>query len=104
MASGSKGAKRPRDPAQLAKPIVDIATGEVEDGPKDREVSALARKGGLKGGKARAAALTPEQRSEIARAAASATSIASLCGSHPRRARLGLIEAPIRRRTGANLR
>jgi hypothetical protein len=31
MPSGPKGAKRPRDPAQLAKLIVDIATGEVED-------------------------------------------------------------------------
>jgi hypothetical protein len=32
----------------------------------------LGRRGGLKGGKARAKALTPEQRAEIARAAASA--------------------------------
>jgi hypothetical protein len=31
MSQGFKGAKRPRDPAQLAKLIVDIATGEVED-------------------------------------------------------------------------
>ena len=62
--------KRPRDPAQLAKLIVDIATGQVRDGPEEPEVSALARKGGLKGGKARAAALTSEQRSEIARTAA----------------------------------
>jgi hypothetical protein len=68
----TKRPKRPRDPAQLAKLMIDIASGEVEDGPKDREMSALAREGGLKGGKARAAALTPEQRSEIARAAASA--------------------------------
>ena len=47
--------KRSRDPAQLAKLIVDIATGEVEDrGPestKDHAAVTLGRKGGLKGGK-----------------------------------------------------
>jgi hypothetical protein len=64
--------KRPRDPAQLAKLIVDIATGEVEDTKRDPEIAALARKGGLKGGAARAKVLTPEQRSEIARLAAAA--------------------------------
>ena len=61
--------KRPRDPAQLAKMVVDIATGEVED----RQGTTPNRaKGGRKGGPAGAAALTPEQRSEIARAAAAA--------------------------------
>jgi hypothetical protein len=65
-------AKRPRDPNQLAKTIVGIATGEITDEPAEPQVSALARKGGLKGGKARAAALRPDQRSEIARAAAAA--------------------------------
>ena len=63
--------KRPRDPAQLAKLIVDIATGEVEKHePSPKEIRAY--KGGSKGGPARAHALTPDQRSEIARAAASA--------------------------------
>jgi hypothetical protein len=45
--------KRPRDPAQLAKLIVDIATGEVEDREltpeeqgKDPAAAALGRKGG----------------------------------------------------------
>jgi len=71
MTADFKGPKRPRDPAQLAKLIVDIATGEVEDRePSAKEVRA--RKGGLKGGPARARALTPEQRSEIARTAAAA--------------------------------
>lgn len=61
--------KRPADANQLAKSIVDIATGlEKEDGPKAEGQ----RKGGLKGGRARAATLTPEQRSEIARLAAEA--------------------------------
>lgn len=59
--------KRPRDPNQLAKLIVDIATGEVEDTPvddgKDPAAVALGRKGGLKGGKARAESMTPKERS-----------------------------------------
>jgi hypothetical protein len=68
--------KRPRDPAQLAKLIVDIATGEVEDREptpeeqgKDPAAVALGRKGGLKGGKARATNMTPEQRSAAAKKA-----------------------------------
>jgi hypothetical protein len=68
--------RRPRDPNQLAKLVTDIATGEVEDEHpdtgKDPAAVALGRKGGLKGGKARAAKLTPEQRSEAAKAAARA--------------------------------
>ncbi len=67
-------AKRPRDPNQLAKAILDIATGEVEDtvSPKKRAISVRGRSGGLKGGKARAELLTPEQRQDIARVAAQA--------------------------------
>jgi hypothetical protein len=65
---------RPRDPNQLGKLIVDIATGEVEDTAADDGKNAaaveLGRKGGLKGGKARAESMTPEQRSEAARKAA----------------------------------
>jgi hypothetical protein len=68
--------KRPRDPNQLAKLIVDIATGEADDAPdddgKDPAAVELGRKGGLKGGKARAERMTPEQRSEAARRAATA--------------------------------
>jgi hypothetical protein len=68
--------KRPRDPNQLAKLVVDIATGEVDDTPdesgKDPAAVALGRKGGLKGGKARAERMTPEQRSEAAKRAAEA--------------------------------
>jgi hypothetical protein len=66
--------KRPRDPNQLAKLILDIATGEeVDQNPdegKDPAAIARGRKGGNKGGKARAKALTPEERSEIAKKAA----------------------------------
>ena len=68
--------KRPHDPNQLGKLIVDIATGEVEDTAeddgKDPAAVALGRKGGLKGGKARAASMTPEERSEAAKRAARA--------------------------------
>jgi len=60
--------KRPRDANQLAKLIVDVATGEVDDTlPKK---AAGQRKGGLKGGRARAAKLTTEERSAIAKKAA----------------------------------
>ena len=63
--------KRPRDANQLAKFIVDVATGDA-DAETPLEKSAAQRKGGLKGGAARAASLTPEQRAEIARTAADA--------------------------------
>ncbi len=74
MLSMSKTPKRPRDANQLAKSIVDLATGEVEEETRDEgkgpSAVALGRIGGKKGGKARAEKLTPEQRSEIARLAA----------------------------------
>jgi hypothetical protein len=65
--------KRPRDTNQLAKFIVDLATGEIEektDDGKNPAAVALGRLGGLKGGKARKKSLTKEQRAEIARKAA----------------------------------
>ena len=65
-----------KDLNQLAKFIVDQATGEVpkeEPQPeKNPAAVALGRLGGQKGGKARAEKLTPEQRAGIARAAAAA--------------------------------
>ena len=64
-----KHPKRPRDLNQWAKRMVDIATGEVEE-TKSTPKTIRARKGGAKGGPARKRALTPEQRSEIARLAA----------------------------------
>jgi hypothetical protein len=68
--------KRPLDPNALGKQLVAEATGEGEpfnpDEGKDPAAVALGRKGGLKGGKARAAKMTPEQRSESARKAAAA--------------------------------
>jgi hypothetical protein len=49
-----------------------IVTGEVEEKTPASEGKEYARKGGLKGGKARARALTPKQRPEIAQLAAAA--------------------------------
>ena len=65
--------KRPRDPIQLAKLIGDIATGQLQDSvPDNRDPAAvsLGRRGGLKGGKARAAKLSPAKRKAIAKKAA----------------------------------
>jgi hypothetical protein len=64
-----KRLKRPRDPIQLGKLIVDIATGQVEDRATEPETSPAARIA-KKGGKARAAKLTAKRRQEIARQAA----------------------------------
>jgi len=59
--------KRPRDPNQLAKMIVDIATGDVSELPAK---NAAAQDRGRSGGQARSAKIGPERRSEIARDAA----------------------------------
>lgn len=64
------------DQSQLAKRILDEATGEEPKTPaptaphKNKAAVALGKIGGKRGGAARAASLTPEQRSEIARKAA----------------------------------
>jgi hypothetical protein len=64
---GPRGEKRPADANQLAKLIVDIASGERDnDTPKDPAAVALGRKGGQK----RASVVSPERRREIARQAA----------------------------------
>lgn len=59
-----KHPKRPRDPNQLAKLIVDIATGEEAEQPPPAI--------GSKGGEARAKKLSPKERSKIAKKAAAA--------------------------------
>lgn len=69
--------KLPKDANQRAKSIVDIATGEKDEETMSADLlskamSILGRKGGLKGGKARAKSLTKKQRSEIAKKAAAA--------------------------------
>lgn len=72
----NRSSKPPRDVNSLAKFIVDVATGQAElpktDDGKDPAAVALGRKGGLKGGKARAASMTTKRRSEVAKKAAAA--------------------------------
>ena len=77
MPNRSGKPKRPRDVNELAHVIGRIATGEQsDDAPaedtRDPAAVELGRRGGLKGGKARAAKMTPEQRSEAAKRAADA--------------------------------
>ncbi len=69
MARGPKGEKRPADVIGAAIMVGRIATGEIEE-PTGKAPNRA--KGGRKGAKARARVLTPQERSEIARAAASA--------------------------------
>jgi hypothetical protein len=69
-------AKKHKDVNQIAKSIVDIATGESknetpkQDDGKNAAAVQLGRLGGLKGGSARAKSLTAERRAEIAKKAA----------------------------------
>ena len=71
MPKGPKGEKRPADVIGNAVKVMRIATGEEEedtktDDGKDKAAVSLGRKGG----KARAAKMSPKQRAEIARKAA----------------------------------
>ena len=72
MPKSPRGEKRPRDPNQLAKLMVDlVATGEASE-TEETTFAKRASKAGAKGGPARAKALTPTERSEIASIAAQA--------------------------------
>jgi hypothetical protein len=68
-----KRSSKSKDVNQLASVIVQVATNgqapRTADG-KNAFAVALGRRGGLKGGRARAASLTAERRSEIAASAA----------------------------------
>ncbi len=69
----AKRSSKPRDLNSMAAAIVAQSVSDDVPDPDDGKnphAVALGRAGGLKGGKARAAKLTPEQRSEIARKAA----------------------------------
>lgn len=59
-----------KDFTQVALDVVRRATGETTTAPTTGKKTESGRKGGLKGGASRAAALTPEQRSAIAKKAA----------------------------------
>lgn len=69
MPTGPKGQKRPADVIGNAVKVMRIATGEEQE---DVGLVPQRARGGRKGGKARAATLTPQERSDIARAAAAA--------------------------------
>ena len=64
MPRGPKGEKRPADVIGAAVMVGRIATGEIEDTKPENESAAakLGRRGGQKGGKARAAKMTPGER------------------------------------------
>jgi hypothetical protein len=72
-----KRSSKDHDFATIARSVVEKAIGEKLDGSplepeKNAAAVALGKLGGVKGGKARAAKLTPAQRSKIARKAAKA--------------------------------
>ena len=71
-----KRSSKKEDEAQAAARIMETIAERSEREPVPPEVSAVAaalgRRGGLKGGPARAAALTPKKRAEIAKKAAAA--------------------------------
>ena len=67
--------KPPADENRAAKSVIDQIDQLTSDQPeqvKNPAAQALGRLGGLKGGKARAASMTPEQRKEVAKKAAAA--------------------------------
>jgi hypothetical protein len=67
-----RSSRPPADPNTAAASILAKITGEEPKREKNPAAAALGRLGGLKGGKARAALMTPEERKESARKAAEA--------------------------------
>ena len=70
MPKGPKGQKRPADVISNAIRVARIATGEESEFPADDGKDKAAQSLGQRGGKARAEALSPKRRAEIARKAA----------------------------------
>jgi hypothetical protein len=71
MPKGPKGQKRPADVIGNAVKVMRIATGEEQDDfPAGDGKDKAAQSMGKRGGKARAEALSPKRRAEIARKAA----------------------------------
>lgn len=70
MPTGPKGEKRPADVNARAVMIARIATGEIDDAEPDDGKDPAAKALGKKGGAARAKAMSPERRAEIAKQAA----------------------------------
>jgi hypothetical protein len=71
---GPQGQKRPADVIGNAVHVMRIATGEIKETLKEKDPAAVAlgKRGGQKGGKARAKALSKRKRTAIARKAAHA--------------------------------
>jgi hypothetical protein len=69
MPKGPRGEKRPADVVGCAVMVAKIATGEIEEETNEPPGH---RKSGRAGGRARAKALTPQKRREIATKAAAA--------------------------------
>jgi hypothetical protein len=70
MPRGPRGEKRPADVIGNAAKVMRIATGEETEELETDRVKSAAAELGSRGGKARAAKMTPEKRAEIARQAA----------------------------------
>jgi hypothetical protein len=70
MPTGPKGQKRPADVVSNAVHVMKVLTGEADDGAPDDGKDKAAQALGRKGGQARAKAISPERRAEIAKQAA----------------------------------
>ena len=70
MPRGPKGERRPADVIGNAVKVMRIATGEEADSAPEDGKDPAAKALGAKGGAARAKAMAPERRTEIAKAAA----------------------------------
>lgn len=71
MPKGPQGQKQPADVVGCAVHVARIGTGEIEETLNEPKRQSIRAKGGRAGGKARTAALSPAQRSNIAATAAS---------------------------------
>jgi len=73
MPKGPRGERRPADVIGCAVRVMEIATGQVDEQPEAPSAAKeYMRRGGLKGGKARAAKLSAAKRKAIAKKAAGA--------------------------------
>jgi len=72
-----RSSKPKKDVNQIAASILEAVTGQTELPPPAQDeirrvMAAMGRRGGLRGGKARAEALSPSKRAKIAKKAATA--------------------------------
>jgi hypothetical protein len=69
MPKGPSGQKRPADIVSNAVHVMRVLTGDAADAAPDTGKDKAAQELGRKGGRARAANMTPERRADIARKA-----------------------------------